>query len=391
MIVIVAPYSPFDRSDHPNLGASRKIEAVIGILSSLDPDVVLINSAHNREVRSGGRCEQLSIGGRQVLEVTPSTYRNRKVGKLLNLFEARVIVESVVRRGIPQLVWLYNGYAMECLLAREFTRRGAASTILELEDAHFARGRGLNPKPLLDWVAFRRSLGLMKHVFAVNNELRNYASALGPSASLFPGIIQEGLIAACDARTPFQSPDGIVQVGYFGGLTKEKGADKVLHLAAELGAGFKVHVCGAGDMADACRRVAKELGSERLAYHGLVDDNQLNRLIAGCDVILNLHSSIAVMGDGVFPFKVLESVASGRLLISTRVPGDGLDEMLQGVVFVGDEEEDQLRAVRDAAATYMSRKERIQSAMKFTRKGYSTGAFAERIRAIVELIPRLEH
>jgi glycosyltransferase involved in cell wall biosynthesis len=383
MIVIVAPYSPFDRSAQPNLGAARKIEAVIGILCGLDPDVVLINTAHNSEFRQGPTSERTQVAGRQIAEITPPTYVNRKLGKLLNLFEARSIVDLVMLRGTPRLVWLYNGYAMESLLAGEFRRRGASCAILELEDAHFARGRGFNPKPLVDWLAFRRSIRRIDHVFAVNEALRGYAAQHVGSTSLFPGIIQEGLIDACDQRAPFPPHSDVVHVGYFGGLTREKGADRVLALAGKLDPGFKMHVCGSGEMSNMFCKAQADLGPDRLAYHGLVDDEQLNQLIAACDVLLNLHSPIQAMGDGVFPFKVLESVASGRLLVSTRVPSKGLDEMLQGAVFVGDSEEHQLEAVRNARATYTSRIAAVESGKALTRRSFSTRAFAEQVQAIV--------
>ena len=382
MIVIAAPYSPFDRSAQPNLGAARKIEAVIGILCGFDPDVVLINTAHNSEDPQGPTSQRTEVAGRQITEFTPRTYDKRKVGKLLNLFEVKSIVDRVMQRGVPQLVWLYNGYAMESLLAVEFRRRGAGCTILELEDAHFARGRGLNPKPLVDWLTFRRSIRSVDHVFAVNEALRKYAGRHVASTSLFPGVIQQGLIDACEQRAPFQPGSDLVHVGYFGGLTREKGADRVLALAGKLGRGFKLHVCGGGEMSSLFRDAQASLGVERLVFHGLVDDKQLNRLIAACDVLLNLHSPIQAMGDGVFPFKVLESVASGRLLVSTRVPGEGLAEMLQGAVFVDDAEEHQLEAVRSARATFLSRKATVERGAALTRSSFSTSAFAHKVQAI---------
>ena len=78
-----------------------------------------------------------------------------------------------------------------------------------------------------------------------------------------------------------------------------------------------------------------------------------------------------------------ESVASGRLLISTRVPGEGLNEMLQGVVFVDDVEERQLEAVLDARATFYSRSSAVESGAALTRSRFSTRAFAEKVQAIL--------
>jgi glycosyltransferase involved in cell wall biosynthesis len=56
-----------------------------------------------------------------------------------------------------------------------------------------------------------------------------------------------------------------------------------------------------------------------------VPDEKLYELLTECDVAVNPHASIQAMGEGVFPFKVLEAVASGRLVISTALPPCGFD------------------------------------------------------------------
>ena len=58
------------------------------------------------------------------------------------------------------------------------------------------------------------------------------------------------------------------------------------------------------------------------------------------------------MADGIFPFKVVESVASGRLVISTKLPTTGLEDVLQGVQFVDHSMEAFLGAIEVAQQTY---------------------------------------
>ena len=382
MIVVIAGYSPFDRPGLKHLGAARKIEAVIGILAGLGDPVVLVNTAHNEiGARREAKAETTVIAGHSVLEIAPRRHVRRPIGKLLNLFEVEAVAERVMAHGRPRLVWIYNAYAMECLLVRSFVRRGVKSVVLELEDAVFARGRGLNPKPMVDWLAFLAARRHIGKVFAVNQPLCIEAAAIAPDPVLFPGIIRDGLAQACDARQPFT--DTGVSIGYFGGLTKEKGVDRVLALARSLPEGYCVHISGAGELAEACRAAAATLGPARLRVHGLVDDETLHALIASCDVLLNLHASIADMGNGVFPFKVMESVASGRLLISTRVPDVGLESMLEGVVLVGDDPAEALEAVLQAPTTWQLRRDVIRASALRVRERFGSAGIADHLKRLL--------
>jgi hypothetical protein len=81
MIVVVATYSPPDRKALPHLGGARKIEAVIGILGGLDPDIVLVNTAHNDQVRAPLREDRVTIGAAQADRQAPESVRGRRAGR----------------------------------------------------------------------------------------------------------------------------------------------------------------------------------------------------------------------------------------------------------------------------------------------------------------------
>lgn len=203
-----------------------------------------------------------------------------------------------------------------------------------MEDWHFSRSRGLNPKPFIDWWFWRTAAKQASHVFAVNHALSGKIKALNPSVSLFPGIVADGVASICATRTPFSSVEGILTIGYFGGLSAEKGADSVLALPGLLPENYRVVVTGSGPLQDAFATTAAD-SNGRLEFHGRVDDATLIALMTRCDVLLNPHSPIEEMANGVFPFKVIEAIASERLLVSTALPSDGLEDVLQGVLFVG--------------------------------------------------------
>lgn len=332
MIVVVAPYSPITLSDVPSLGGARKIEAVISILARLDSNLVLINSAHNSLLRSGPTNRKLMVGEIEVTEHLPTTLRSRKLGKLLNLLQVTSLVRAITRLGKPRLIWLYNGYAFESLFAIAIRRQVNCPIILEFEDWHFARRRGLNPKPYLDYLAWRKVMPKVNYVFAVNAELARRVSSFGVPVYLFPGIVPVSLAKVSMRRRPFSGDTSTTTVGYFGELSTEKGIDVMLKLAEQLPANVRLLISGAGPLESALTDTSQRL-PQVLSFQGQVSASRLYELIGQCDVILNLHKPISKMHNGVFPFKVIEAVASGRLLISTALPDLGLEDVLASVKF----------------------------------------------------------
>ena len=360
MIIIIAPYSPVGRSRNPHLGAARKIEAIIDILGQLGMPLILVNTAHESEVAAPTAKANSCIGGTSLTEITPPTYSNRRKGKFLNLFDAAKVADDVLVMGRPMLVWLYNGYAMESRLGVELHRRSGCHIIQEMEDWHFSRGRGLNPKPFVDWWFWRKASSVATHIFSVNDALGDRSRHLNSNVSLFPGIVSADITALRTSHPPFSSNDDVITIGYFGGLSEEKGAHHALSLCDTLPAQYRFIVTGAGPLEGAFNTAA--IGSNgRLQFYGRVNDETLVKLIGRCDVLLNPHSPIAHMANGVFPFKVIEAVASGRMLISTPLPGEGLENVLQGVCFAGHDVSQLREALLAAHDWFLAHKTKVNA------------------------------
>jgi hypothetical protein len=88
------------------------------------------------------------------------------------------------------------------------------------------------------------------------------------------------------------------------------------------------------------------------------------------------------MSDGIFPFKVIEGVASGRLMISTKLPAAGLEDVLQGVVSIEHSFQKLLDAVVNSKQIYESNLVAIQDGAALAIKRFDKNA----IRAIVSRI-----
>ena len=379
---MVAPYAPMGRCPEPHLGAARKIEAIVSLLSRKDSEVVLVNTAHNPQVLQSFKTEISSIAGINVRELTLPCFSNRKLGKLFNLFHVGQAIEAVLNLGVPRLVWLYNGYAFESLFARRLLKSLTCPVALEFEDWHFSRGRGLNPKPYLNWLAWRSMMPGISHAFAVNAALASRLKPFTDRISLLPGIVPTLLVSMARDALPFQGLAGEVTVGYFGGLSREKGADLLLALAAGLPAGFRFEVTGGGELET---RFVQLAGAqpERFRYHGKVGDQELYSIMSRCDVILNPHRSIASMENGIFPFKVIEAIASGRLLISTAVPGEGFEPVLQGVQFVEHSSNAFRRALLSARAVYEETCDNVAAGAREANLRFGEAAFLARMEHIL--------
>lgn len=111
-----------------------------------------------------------------------------------------------------------------------------------------------------------------------------------------------------------------------------KNADGVLRALAMLGDTYKWHydVAGGGDLVDATRALATELGlANRVTIHGAVDDARLKQLYAAADLFILAPRPAAEDVEG-FGIVYLEANASGTPVLATRV-GGVVDAVRDGV------------------------------------------------------------
>ena len=312
--VVIAPFAP----DHPaeHLGASQKITVVISLLRRLGYTVHLVDSSHTeRRFAAPIHASETMVGAHRIVLWRPARVPHRPVGKLLNWLAPGTMVKRL--SGLrPALIWLYNPYAYEGRVGLSLQKITRARLLLELEDLPLARGRGISPKPRLDQGYFGRLLKHADHITYVNSHVQQQHPPQRGTSLLFPSILDEALCRCVPAARFAGAPH---RLGYFGGLELEKGCGTLLELLPRLPAGWRLVVTGAGPLESAFRE-AERLHPEQLEFHGRVDRKKLLQLMLGSDAIINPHMPIAAMDDGVFPFKVCEALATGALLISTRLP-----------------------------------------------------------------------
>jgi glycosyltransferase involved in cell wall biosynthesis len=382
MILVLAPYAPLGMSPEPHLGAARKLEAVLGVLGRIDAELVLVNSAHNRRAASWYRrtpwnWSELQIAGRAVRQLELPCAAQSTLGKAWNLLDVGAAVRALAGLGRPQLIWIYNPYAFEAELALRLLRQFEVPALLEFEDAPLARPRGWNPKPRLDARAARRLLPRLSAGFAVNASLADSLRLLGVDAHPLPGLVPDALMAAAQLRPAFSDP-GVMKVGYFGGLTPEKGANLILD-AIELGGAWRWIVSGAGVLEPAFRAMAQRY-PQRLDFEARVPEQRLYARIAGCDVMVNPHCPIADLGDGVFPFKVIESLASGRLLVSTALPDPGAAGLLDAVQWFDGTAQGLMPVLASAGQRFREDRDKIVQAAQRCQDSFGEAALERQVR-----------
>lgn len=387
VICIVAPYAPVGTS-FPNLGAARKLETYISILGDLASKIILINTAHNLNNFSGRKISKCKIAGVEVIEISPPQLPHRQLGKLAQLFYARSLAKKVQRDYQPELTWLYNGYAFECIFGKYIGGHTSSAIFLEFEDWHFARKRNLSLKPAIDYYFWRRLAPSIKHAFCVNDYLANKLNSLGAKTTVIPGLIPDEIAALSISAPPFRKyfSEEFAQnltIGYFGGLSSEKGASLILELVESNEINCKYIVCGGGELLNDFKKLAIKF-PDTLSVSSKLSFDEMVVLMSECDILLNPHKVSKNFIEGVFPSKVLEAIGSGRMVISTALPEIADNQILEGVLFCDDTSLSFRNCLREAQAHYKVKADVIKRAANIAVNKFGTAAVKEKIRIQLE-------
>jgi rhamnosyl/mannosyltransferase len=118
--------------------------------------------------------------------------------------------------------------------------------------------------------------------------------------------------------------DRRLRVLALGRLTRYKGMQVLIRAATEV-PDVAVNIIGSGTERRRLQRAIPSTDGERIRVLGSLDDAARNRLLASCD-LLCLPSINRAEAFGV---ALLEAMASGKPVIATRVPGSGMDWVVE--------------------------------------------------------------
>lgn len=151
----------------------------------------------------------------------------------------------------------------------------------------------------------------------------DYAPKL-PCLRIEGGISRE-LISQYEAMAISTVKDsGLFLMAYAGTLDDANGIYEILEAFALIkGSTFRLHIAGAGPLEGFVKEAAVK--DTRISYHGFIPFDDVLKLYAVADVLINMRLTQRISTRYFFPSKTMEYLASGVPLIST-CPGNFEEE-----------------------------------------------------------------
>jgi glycosyltransferase involved in cell wall biosynthesis len=317
------------------IGANKKIRIILSSLIKQGYDICNINSVPQMGVRQPMRIKEIFFFEKKPIKcLTIPTYNYNKLGRFKNIFDAKAVLQFAVDKfGTPDFVWCYNAYAFQMRFASLAKQEYKCPVILEFEDWHFSRSSIFNLKALIDWYFWKKTIPFIDYCYAVNPWIEEKMKKNGVNSSILPGILSKEIINLKPASTKINKK--VLHIGYFGGLVAEKGGLLILELInlvrMNKSCYFKFHITGNGELMSKFELLSKS-NPELVQYYGVVDDKKFNNIIDKMDILLNPHFDL----KGVLPFKLLEYIASGRIVVSgpLNLFGTKLQWLLSGIIII---------------------------------------------------------
>jgi glycosyltransferase involved in cell wall biosynthesis len=319
---------------------------------------LLIRSGHVTEVISPGEIVQHHFryfrgfdesmpAPRGVRVYYASALPIRRLNGLWAMFSTTRLFKARHRTAPFDIVIIYNMKPGHIACANYAVRRLGLPVILDYEDCSFVNVRGETENGIV--ARYQRSLysDLLKHIsacVAVSPYLLSQVPVHTPKL-LLRGVVGEeyGEIGryALSARK-----DWIV---FSGTHSKTKGLDKLIMAWRQTDlTGWELHIAGHGEETAALKKAAE--GANGIVFHGLLNRLENAQLLGSAKIAINPHEVSGVPGN-VFAFKIIESLAAGNHVITTRM-GDLEPEIEAGVTYLPDNRPETIaevlkRVVRD--------------------------------------------
>lgn len=154
---------------------------------------------------------------------------------------------------------------------------------------------------------------------------------------IVPGIVSAEWVSALKTARDIVASKRF-SVMYAGGLNKAYGIPLLLEAARSL-PHVEFNIFGIGDFADELR-AAK---FENVNYHGFVAQDELVPHVLGSDLLINTRPSKESFAMASFPSKLIEYLASGRPVLTTRMAAIP-DDLSDAFHYIDDETPDGIAA-----------------------------------------------
>lgn len=217
---------------------------------------------------------------------------------------------------------VHSPYMYAALIIRRFVRVKVVTIVTDPPGMQLP-GEGCLIKSLrrLDVYLITKSLQSMDGLISLTKQLVMYY------APTVPSIIVEGILNAEDysasnissSKCELEQENSFV-ILYAGGLQPENGLELLLNAFLQIeDPSFRLLILGKGDFANQIKTASQI--DDRIVFKGFCAPNEVKKLACTAAVLINPRLSNQEFTQFSFPSKTIEYMASGRPVISTKLPG----------------------------------------------------------------------
>jgi len=308
-VFFISAYSTFNQQRWYSLGRQRKVEQVWAMLSALGFQVIGLNIAPHH----------LDSINPSVVSLCHTSFVPLRFLQLA--FASACFFLFSTDSNPSSIIWLYNTRVAESIVGiiGSFIRP-RFRLVLQLEDLPSARQENHGLQGFIDLFTTRILARRAHHFFAVSPNVAESFSCLirskYHSIEVLPPALDPQYINLLHSRLePFAKDD--ILVLYAGSFGQDKGVTDLIEAFVNLAdPNVRLRLVGS-----APKNLIEEYKySPGIEFTGIVDNQRLFEIYRDADVVVNPHRRILNPAH-VFPFKLIEIVASGALPLTTSVPG----------------------------------------------------------------------
>jgi len=356
-VFIVAAYCSSHNSKWFSPGRQRKLDQVKSLLTSM-----------------GANCFELSIAPfnpeqRNIQAVSLCRDSWPPIRLIQLFFNALLLGRKIKSTDEHQWIWLYNTRMAEALVALALLlRKPSLKLFLQLEDLPAARQANAGLRGWLDGISTvllsKRANGVSAVSPSVAEAFHHLTGFPSERIVLLPPLLDEAYQQKLAQRSsPFQN--SYHTIVYAGGYTSEKGVDELL-TAFQLIDPNHYRLLLLGPIPNQLR--AQLVGIHGIEVLGMVSNEKLFSAYSEADIVVNPHQVI-LNSDYIFPFKLVEILASGALPLTTAMPGLDVYNLPRECLFSDSQE--LAKKLITAPSIWRNHRVQIDKMTKHTRKFHS--------------------
>lgn len=224
-----------------------------------------------------------------------------------------------------KIIFTFNISVPPGIFVLEAARRIGARVVAMIYDINVPGETAPRTLPfIIDYWQHQKMLRRYDGLVVIVNEIaRDFAP--GVPYICVEGGIRPDLVEQYHAleKTTTRDPDHFVVVAT-GGLKEENGIREILSAFCLLkGNAYRLHIAGTGPLEALVKNAVEK--DPRISFHGFLQFDEVLKLYAAADVLLNMRLTQRINTRYFFPSKAMEYLASGVPVITT-CPGNMAEE-----------------------------------------------------------------